>query len=169
MNEITRKALSIEAFEREGIRVRTDRCGQSSPYGGRKMNEITRKALSIEAFERGSVDFATFDHEAHVYIAWLYLCEYDVATAIARITATLRRVTEELGEPEKYHATITWFYMLDISERQSRQQHRSWCSFRDANCDLFADDKPIWRYYTRTTIASDAARRGFVLPDKVAA
>ena len=132
------------------------------------MDESVRKTLSIDAFERRAIDFSTFDHEAHVYVAWLYLRDHDVATAIARITGTLQRVTAELGEPEKYHATITWFYMLDISTRLLPGQ--DWCAFRSANADLFSkDDNPLWRYYTRETIASDAARQSFVLPDRLAA
>ena len=35
------------------------------------MNTAIMPELSIEAFESGSIDAEAFDHESHVYIAWL--------------------------------------------------------------------------------------------------
>lgn len=132
------------------------------------MNDAMRESLTIDAFERHAVDFSQFDHEAHVYIAWLYLQELDVTAAIARMSSTLQSVVEELGVPGKFHATITWFYMLIISERRQFHGCRDWHEFREANRDLLSrDENALWRYYRPETLASDAARRSFVLPDRL--
>ena len=48
------------------------------------MNESARSALTIERFEAASIDPASFDHEAHVYVGWLYVMSYPGNEAIAR-------------------------------------------------------------------------------------
>jgi hypothetical protein len=37
------------------------------------VTEAALHAFTIDAFERGEIDPEAFDHEAHVYMAWLYL------------------------------------------------------------------------------------------------
>ena len=37
------------------------------------MNAGTLARLSVVGFESGRIDIDAFDHEAHVYVAWLYL------------------------------------------------------------------------------------------------
>ena len=131
------------------------------------MSAILESKLTIENFERGEVDAERFDHEAHVYMAWLYLREFDLAGAISRFDAALRRLTAKLGVPGKYHATITWLFLLLINERAGRNQ--SWAAFRSRNPDLISDSKTaLQRYYSDALLFSDAAREHFVLPDRLA-
>ena len=125
-------------------------------------------SFSVPAFEKGDVDVGNFDHEAHVYVGWLYLEKWQTAEAIERFTAALKRLTVQLGVPGKYHETITWFYMLAIAER--RRQGESWLQFRAANTDLLdRSDNILQRYYRPATLATERARSGFVLPDLLAA
>ena len=132
------------------------------------MSGNARSALTIDAFEAGSIDAGAFDHEAHVYVAWLYLDAFATAEAIDRFTAALKRLTARLGVAEKYHETITWFYMLAIAER--RKPNESWTDFRRANPELFdKSDDILARYYDRETLASNRARTTFLLPRPQAA
>jgi hypothetical protein len=132
------------------------------------MNEAARAALSIRAFEAAAIDADAFDHESHVYLAWLYVQEFDLAHAIARFDAALRRLTAKLGATGKYHATITWLFLLLISER--REDGENWAAFRRRNSDLFDDSRStLRRYYSEDRLFSDRARRQFVLPDRVGA
>ncbi len=120
--------------------------------------------LTIESFESGDIDADAFDHEAHVYMAWLYLERFPVTSALARFTAALKSLTERLGVPGKYHDTITWFYLLLIAER--RDPGADWSEFRARNDDLFdRSDDVLRRYYRVETLASERARARFVLPD----
>ena len=130
------------------------------------MSAIARPRLSIEAFENGSIDVDAFDHEAHVYIAWLYLDRFELSEAIGRFDTALRELTAQLGVPDKYHATVTWFFMLLIAERRAARSDTDWLDFRRRNRDLFAGSKILHSYYTPETLASDRARRTFVLPDR---
>jgi hypothetical protein len=126
--------------------------------------------FSIDSLEAGTLDVGSFDHEAHVYLAWLFLEEFPLTEAIARFSSALQRLTATLGVPGKYHATITWFFMLLIAERREAAASNGWFSFRLDNADLFsADQNIIGRYYSKDLLASARARGTFVLPDKLAA
>jgi hypothetical protein len=122
--------------------------------------------LSVDAFERGDVDPDAFDHEAHVHVAWLYLERFPLSEALERFDAALRRLTAKLGVPGKYHATITWFFLLLISERRNEQPGADWRRFRRRNADLL-EGGLLERYYHGRTLASGRARRAFVLPDRL--
>ena len=130
------------------------------------MTVTERTDLTVEVIERGEFDVATFDHEAHVYAAWRFISAMPLPEAIERFSAALQRLTQRLGVPEKYHGTVTWFYMLLIAERQRPGQE--WQAFRDNNADLFAPDL-LARYYTPERLGTEEARTGFVLPDRIAA
>lgn len=134
------------------------------------MNAVVAPRISIEAFEDGTLDAEDFDHEAHIYVAWLYLQCYPLHEASARFIAALKRLTKQLGIPGKYHETITWFFMLLIAERRNLLETDDWHSFCRHHCDLFArgNDNILNRYYSSELIGSDRARRSFVLPDKLA-
>ena len=134
------------------------------------MNAVAEPQVSIAAMEAGEIDPATFDHEAHVYLGWQYVREYPLTEAIGRFTDALRRLTNQLGVPGKYHDTITWFYLLVIAERRARAQDDSWIAFRRDNEDLFSrENNVLERYYSKELLWSDRARQAFVLPDRRAA
>jgi len=133
------------------------------------LNAGAKPAITVDAFEKGTIDPDAFDHEAHVYVAWLYLEHFPVPEAIARFDAALRRLTASLGIPGKYHATITWFFMLLIAERRNNGPDSDWIRFRRDNNDLVSDGRILQRYYDSDTLVSDRARRTFVLPNRLAA
>jgi hypothetical protein len=125
-------------------------------------------ALSIAAFEAGNISAHEFSHEAHIFIGWSYLQETDLQQAIRRFTAAIRRLTRKLGAEGKYHETVTWFFMMVIAERCRSQSSRDWTTFKTGNPDLFADAKELLsRYYTKTCLDSELARKQFVLPDRL--
>jgi hypothetical protein len=132
------------------------------------VSAVLKPELSIAAFERGEIDPEAFDHQAHVYVAWLYLEQYPLPAALEKFDAALRRLTEKLGIPGKHHATITWFFLLLIGERCAADPGAAWPRFRRHNRDLIEDGGLLGRYYRRETLASDRARRSFVLPDRLA-
>lgn len=99
------------------------------------MDKALAKQLTIERFEAGDIDPTTFDHEAHIYVAWQYIGSYARNDAIAQFDAALRRLTEKIGATEKYNAMITWLFMLLIAERA--QAGEDWSAFCTRNSDLF--------------------------------
>ena len=103
------------------------------------MKEAVRKTLTIERFEASAIDPACFDHEAHVYVGWLYVMAYAQDEAIARFDAALQRLTEKIGATAKYNAMITWLFLKLIAERARTGE--DWPAFRTRNTDLL-DDRP---------------------------
>lgn len=120
-------------------------------------------------FKSATVDPAEFDHEAHVLVAWRYLQDDDLLPAIQKYSEALRALTVKLGVAGKYHETITWFYMIAVSERIGGERNADWPGFKAVNEDLFAR-KPslIQKYYSNAQLMSENARHVFVLPDLAA-
>ena len=133
------------------------------------MNSVATPAVSIEALEAGTIDAKAFDHESHVYAAWLYLERWPLSEAIAKFCAALRRLTIKLGAETKYHETITWFFMILINERRAAAEQTSWFAFRRDNHDLVSTaGETLDRYYSKELLKSEHARQRFQLPDKIA-
>jgi hypothetical protein len=128
--------------------------------------EFFRPDITIERFEATDIDADRFDHEAHVYVAWLYVSEYELPEAIARFDGGLKRLVIKIGAAGKYHATLTWFFLLLIAERA--EEGEPWQAFRQQNADLItASKETLSRYYSDDYLFSERARERFVLPDKL--
>ena len=101
------------------------------------MNERPCPTLTLEQFESADIDPGGFSHEAHVYVAWLYVMRYPRAEAISRFDAALRRLVEKIGAQQKYNAMVTWLFLVLIADRASDAE--DWQAFRTRNADLFDD------------------------------
>jgi len=128
--------------------------------------ELPSPGPSIEAFEKLDVEPQAFGHEAHVYVAWCYLQRFDLLTSIDRFRSALLALTAKMGAPDKYHETITWFYLIAVAERAEGTASTDWAVFKQSNADLF-ERAPgiIQRYYSDERLFSALARRTFLLPD----
>jgi hypothetical protein len=121
---------------------------------------------TVRSFEALEFDPGKFDHEAHVRIAWCYLQQYPPALAIARFTVALRTLTQRIGMPQKYHETLSWFFMIVIADRCARSPTKGWDRFRADNSDLFNDATLLLKqHYSAACLGSTRARERFVLPD----
>lgn len=120
----------------------------------------------LKAFEACSLSGDEFHHSDHLRVAWLYLCSLPLLVAIERFRECLQRFARHHGAPGLYHETITWAYLLLIHERMNGEA--SFEIFRAANPDLFSWKPSILdRYYRAETLASERARRTFLLPDRM--
>ena len=100
------------------------------------MSNELRAYFTIERFESGDIDPARFDHEAHIYMAWLYLSRLPREQATWQFDEALKRFTTKIGATAKYNAMITWLFLLLIAER--RRCDEDWSTFRTRNEDLFS-------------------------------
>jgi len=129
--------------------------------------EFVSPGITIERFEAGDIDPDQFDHDAHVYVGWLYVREYELTDAIAGFDRGLKRLVIKLGAEGKYHTTLTWFFLFLIAERIETDE--PWHVFRHRNADLVTDSKQVLaRYYSDGYLFSARARERFVLPDRLA-
>lgn len=121
----------------------------------------------IRRFEDGTLPASDFHHRDHVRLAWLYLEEEPPLIALARFTEGLKRFASRNGADGLYHETITWAYLLLIHERKARAEAgETWEEFAARNPDLLTWKPSVLdSYYRKETLASDLARRVFVMPD----
>jgi hypothetical protein len=124
----------------------------------------------VAGFEAGTVPDGGFHHPQHVRVAWWYARRHPWLAALARFQTALRRFAEAQGKPELYLETITTaFVVLVAAERLDGAADLSRDDFAARNANLLAWNPSILdRYYRPDTLASDRARRLFVLPDGVA-
>ena len=132
------------------------------------MSQILTDEELFAAFEEGTIDPKKFSHEMHVRVGWLYVCRFPRAKAVSRFAEKLKAWATALGISGKYHETITWFFMLLISERQGMQQATSSSAFIAANQDLIGKEPSILNlYYKPETLKSAYARQHYVMPDRL--
>jgi len=122
----------------------------------------------IRRFEDGTLPSSELHHRDHVRLAWLYLNEEPLLAALARFTEGLKRFASRNGVEGLYHETITWAYLLLIHERKARAgAGETWEEFAARNPDLLTWKPSVLDgYYREETLASDLAKRVFVLPDR---
>ena len=65
----------------------------------------------LRAFENVSFPAEQFHHREHLRVAWMYLKSFDATRASERMSAGIRRFASHNGATEKYHHTLTWFWM----------------------------------------------------------
>jgi hypothetical protein len=128
------------------------------------------EAQLIEDFEAGRPPAGGFHHREHVRVAWCYLRAHPLPEALARFCRGLRQFAERQGVPGLYHETITVAYVLLINERLSDHADLDWERFAEQNPDLLAWKPSLLdRLYAPETLASERARRVFVMPDRTVA
>jgi len=118
----------------------------------------------LRALERRELAPAAFTHAAHLRAAYLYLRDLGFDAALPRIRRSIREYAAHLGQPDKYHETITVAYLALIQQRLlERGDGGGWAGFERLNADLFRRDL-LLRHYRRAELESPLARRTFVLP-----
>jgi hypothetical protein len=125
----------------------------------------------VGLFEAGEEPPDGFHHRDHVRVAWSYLRQLTLSEALTRFSVALRRFALARGKPGLYHETITTAYVLLINERLDQTgRDVTWPEFAARNEDLLSWRPSVLdRYYREETLASDRARRVFVMPDRLEA
>ena len=120
----------------------------------------------FEKFVDTTLPADRFHHHQHVQVAWLFVQKYGMPQAIGEFTAAIKRFADAKGATGLYHETITWAFLFLIADRQARQPSDTWEGFQAANADLMSWKPSILeRYYSKELLASDLAKRTFLMPD----
>lgn len=119
----------------------------------------------VRAFESRTLDPAQFHHREHLYVAWCYLRELPLEEALARYVRHLRELASALGVPGKFHATMTWGYVVLLHAAMEGAPNATFDELLAGNPAL-ADHRSgvLHAFYDSDQLASDEARRRFVLP-----
>jgi hypothetical protein len=120
----------------------------------------------FDRFVDTSLPADQFHHQQHVQVAWMFVRRHGMPDALAAFSAAIKRFADAKGATGLYHETITWAFLLLIADRQARQPVDTWPEFAAANPDLLTWKPSILnRYYSKELLASDLARRSFLMPD----
>ena len=117
------------------------------------------------ALERGEIPNKDFHHASHLHVAWVYLAESSsVWQAARKMRDTLRRFAAAAGKPEKYHETITLFWVHVLSRAHAGKRGGRLEEIVHANPQLLEKNFPLV-YYSAERLFSDEARTSWVEPD----
>ena len=128
--------------------------------------DVMTEAELLARFVDATLPASHFHHEQHVHVAWLFVRDYGMPAALGEFTAAIKRFAAAKGAHGLYHETITWAFLLLIADRQARSDAATWDEFAATHPDLL-----VWKpsilanYYSKELLASDLARRTFLMPD----
>src|SRR5437762_8910365 len=121
--------------------------------GKRPSTKRWRRAASMtdveltRAFERGEIANESFHHVSHLHVAWVYLAESSsVQQAATKMRDTLRRFDAAAGKPQKYHETITLFWVHLLSCAYAASRGGSLEAIVHANPQLLGKNFPLACY-----------------------
>lgn len=121
--------------------------------------ELTR------ALERGETPNRHFDHASHLHVAWTYLSEStSVEQAASKMRETLRRLAAAAGRPQKYHETITLFWVHLLGQAYAVNRGVRLEEVVYASPQLLEKSFPL-AYYSVERLFSDEARASWMEPD----
>ncbi|MEM7525396.1 MAG: hypothetical protein AAF360_16915 [Pseudomonadota bacterium] len=117
-------------------------------------------------FEAGEIAPSEFHHREHLRLAYVYLCDGDTKSAIARMDRALKSfLRRNNAPPEKFHVTLTYSWVQAVRHFMERAgAAASFDVFIGAD-DRLLDTGVMLTHYDRATLFSDRARAEFVEPD----
>jgi hypothetical protein len=118
----------------------------------------------LDRFMRGEVDACAFPHREHVRMAFEMLRRHDFAETVWHFSRTLRAMAAKAGKPQAFNQTVTIAFLSLIAERLEHGYPADFAAFQHDHAELF-DKNALARWYRPERLASEAARRTFLLPD----
>ncbi|HEY0342798.1 MAG TPA: hypothetical protein VGC34_18490 [Steroidobacteraceae bacterium] len=125
---------------------------------------MSESCTDLTQFIRGEVDPGKFPHREHVRMGFEILRRHNFEQAALHYCGALRAMTARIGKPMAFHQTITIAFLALIAERMETGEHSDFAAFAAANPDLI-DKSALRRWYRPERLATEAARRTFLLPD----
>jgi len=115
-----------------------------------------------------------FGHRQHVQLTWLAVRRYGMPAAIGLVSDGIRRTARYAGAPQKYHETISRAWVELVAHHAiGHPGGAAGAGGGEADFGGFAarhplllDKRLLARFYHPATLASPAARTGWVEPDR---
>jgi hypothetical protein len=122
----------------------------------------------VAAFLSGRLSPAAFHHRDHLRLAWCLIRKSDVEVAMGMIAGGIRHFATQHGQAEKYHETLTQFWVRIVSHLiDARPDITVFDQFLGAFPQLLDKALP-YHHWSRETMQSDGARAHWVEPDLLA-
>ena len=114
----------------------------------------------VRAFESCELSPDLFHHRDHIRLARIYVELDGAAKATERFRTHLRKFAEHIGKGDKYHETITVAWMRLVVHATAAGE------LENLELEKLMDKRYIERFYSPELLATEAARTGFVEPDR---
>jgi hypothetical protein len=122
----------------------------------------------VTAFLAGALSPAAFHHRDHLRLAWCLIRRSGVAAATATITEGIRHFAAQHGQADKYHETLTRFWVRIVSHHiDASPGLTSFERFIATFPQLLDKDLPS-QHWRRETMQRSDARAHWVEPDLLA-
>ncbi|MFG1816734.1 hypothetical protein ACGFIF_23465 [Kribbella sp. NPDC049174] len=105
-----------------------------------------------------------FGHREHVKLTWLAVRQCGTGEAVELISDGIQRTARYAGAPQKYNATVSRAWVELTAYHLAEVPGESFDDLLQRNPGLM-DKRLLTRFYHSRTLASPAARRGWVEPD----
>jgi hypothetical protein len=104
-----------------------------------------------------------FGHRQHIHLTWLAVRRYGITSATELVSDGIQRTARYAGVPQKYHATVSraWVHLVG---HHAVADNDDFDTFIDRHPALL-DKRLLARHYRSSTLATAAARTGWVEPD----
>lgn len=117
------------------------------------------------ALERGEIANQDFHHALHLHVAWVYLNESSsIREAAGKMRDTLRKFAAAAGKLEKYHETITLFWIHLLARVHLAANGKELKEIVHQDPRLLEKNFPLV-YYSREVLFSERARTSWIEPD----
>lgn len=144
--------------------------GSNSPllFFGRSYRSIGDDAF-IAAFEDTTLPFDFWTHKAHLRMAWNYLKQNDIETALNKVRSGINKFNQSNSDKIifGYSETISVFFLTMVHNAilsSENTQNESFEEFLSRNSHLTDTNLP-YEYYSKDVFLSEEAKIKFVPPD----
>ncbi len=122
----------------------------------------------VAKFESQDFQGGDFGHIEHLRIAWHYVCKESLVIAKEKFHSNVQALVTKLGAESKYHRSLTDFFLDYLFHVRLYLGSDSW-ELLQKKCLLMIEDAQalIKFYYSDEVIHSEAARQGYIAPDKM--
>lgn len=105
-----------------------------------------------------------FGHRQHVHLTWLAVRRHGTTAAVDLVSEGIQGVARYAGAPQKYNATVSRAWVELVGHHAEHDDAADFDTFVGRSPALL-DKRLLTRFYRATTLASAAARTGWVEPD----
>jgi hypothetical protein len=106
-----------------------------------------------------------FGHRQHIHLAYMTVRKHGTSEAVTRISTWIRYIAAHQKAPQKYNATMTRAWTQIVGQHvQADPAAADFAAFA-ARHPALLDKRLLSQHYSAATLASAAARGGWVEPD----
>ncbi|TME89625.1 MAG: hypothetical protein E6I43_00310 [Chloroflexi bacterium] len=118
----------------------------------------------LAAFTAGEIANQDFHHRDHLRLAWIQIRRIGLPRALEAVTAAIRQFAAGHGHGDRYHETMTRFWLLVVAMGISRHPTLAFDELLAAEPHLLDKNLP-YRHWSRERMGSEDARHRWLEPD----